>query len=81
MWTIGGTLIAMCVLGCTVGSLFPLLLRRLGLDPATSSAPFIASLVDVLGIVVYINIAKWFLADVITQALTTHGTPMCPCPP
>lgn len=66
--TIGCTLVAICVLGCTVGSLFPLLLKRLGLDPATSSAPFIASLVDVLGIVVYINIAKLFLAQVIAQA-------------
>ncbi len=73
MWTIGGTLVAMCVLGCTVGSMFPLLLRKLGIDPATSSAPFIASLVDVLGIVVYINIAKWFLADVITRAAAAHG--------
>jgi magnesium transporter len=73
MFTIGGTLVAICVLGCTVGSMFPLLLRRLGLDPATSSAPFIASLVDVLGIIVYINIAKLFLAEVITHALQTHG--------
>jgi magnesium transporter len=69
MWTIGGTLVVICILGCTVGSLFPLLLKRLGLDPATSSAPFIASLVDVLGIVVYINIAKIFLAEVIARAV------------
>lgn len=73
MFTIGGTLVAICVLGCTVGSMFPLLLRRLGLDPATSSAPFIASLVDVLGIIVYINIAKLFLAEVIAHALQSHG--------
>ena len=73
MWTIGGTLVAICVVGCTVGSVFPLLLRRLGLDPATSSAPFIASLVDVLGILVYINIAKFFLADVIAKTAPLHG--------
>lgn len=78
MWTIGITLVAMCVLGCTVGSMFPLLLRRLGLDPATSSAPFIASLVDVLGIVVYINIAKWFLADVIANAAAVPALPALP---
>jgi magnesium transporter len=35
-----------------------LLLRRLGLDPATSSTPFIATVVDVLGIVVYLSIAR-----------------------
>jgi magnesium transporter len=73
MWTIGGTLVVICVLGCTVGSVFPLLLKRLGLDPATSSAPFIASLVDVLGIIVYINIAKVFLAEVIASATAAHG--------
>lgn len=67
MWTIACTLVAICVVGCTVGSLFPMLLKRLGLDPATSSAPFIASLVDVLGILVYLNIAKIFLADVLAQ--------------
>lgn len=73
MWTIGGTLVAICVLGCTVGSLFPLLLKRLGIDPATSSAPFIASLVDVLGIVVYINIAKVLLAEMIAGGVHLHG--------
>jgi magnesium transporter len=70
--TIGATLVAICVLGCTVGSMFPLLLRRVGLDPATSSAPFIASLVDVLGIIVYFNMAKWLLADVIAEAVKAH---------
>jgi magnesium transporter len=38
--------------------MFPLLLRRLGLDPATSSTPFIATVVDVLGIVVYLTVAR-----------------------
>jgi magnesium transporter len=52
--------------------MIPLLLRRIGLDPATSSAPFIASLVDVLGIVVYFSIASMFLAEVLA---TTGVTP------
>jgi magnesium transporter len=73
MWTIAGTLVAICVVGCTVGSLFPLLLKRLGLDPATSSAPFIASLVDVLGILIYLNIAKLLLAEVIQKAMLHHA--------
>ena len=61
MLTIGATLVAIIVMGCTVGSMFPLLLRRIGLDPATSSTPFIASVVDVLGIVIYCSIAKALL--------------------
>ena len=73
MLTIGCTLVAICVMGCTIGSMFPMLLRRLGLDPATSSAPFIASLVDVSGIIIYFNIAQWLLANVIAQAVQTHG--------
>ncbi|MFO0618365.1 MAG: magnesium transporter [Polyangiaceae bacterium] len=67
--TIFITLIGIVVVGCTVGSMFPLLLKRIGLDPATSSAPFIASLVDVLGLLVYFNVAKIVLA----QVLAEHG--------
>jgi magnesium transporter len=73
MFTIGATLVAICVMGCTIGSMFPLILRRVGLDPATSSAPFIASLVDVSGIIIYFNIAQWLLADVIAGAVKLHG--------
>jgi magnesium transporter len=67
--TIFVTLVGIVVSGCVVGSMFPLLLRRLGFDPATSSAPFIASLVDVLGIVVYFSVAKLLLAEVIARSL------------
>ena len=38
--------------GTLVGALLPFLLKRLGLDPATSSAPFVATLVDVTGLVI-----------------------------
>ncbi len=65
MLTIGSTLVAIPLMGCTVGSMLPLLLRRLGVDPATSSTPFIATLIDVLGIMVYFNVAKVMLAEVI----------------
>jgi magnesium transporter len=37
--------------------MLPLVLKRLGLDPATSSAPFVATLIDVTGILIYFNIA------------------------
>jgi magnesium transporter len=49
----------LCVVtwGALVGSMLPLVLKRLGLDPATSSAPFVATLIDVTGIVIYFNIA------------------------
>jgi len=54
---IGLTLVGIVTAGCTAGSMMPLLLKRIGLDPATSSTPFIASLVDVLGIIVFASVA------------------------
>ncbi len=63
--TIGLTLVAIVTTGCTVGSMLPLGLKRLGIDPATSSTPFIASLVDVIGIIVFVQIAKIVMASVI----------------
>ena len=47
--------------GSLVGSMLPLVLRRCGLDPATSSAPFVATFVDVTGIVIYFSVAALFL--------------------
>jgi magnesium transporter len=58
---VGLSLIACVTFGSVVGSGLPLLMKRLGLDPAVSSGPFIASLVDVLGIMIYLNIAIWIL--------------------
>lgn len=66
---IAAALIGIVVMGCVVGAMFPILLRRLGLDPATSSAPFIASLVDVLGIMIYMQLAKVMLAGMIQEAI------------
>ncbi len=43
--------------GALVGSMLPLVLKRFGFDPATSSAPFVATLIDVTGIMIYFNIA------------------------
>jgi magnesium transporter len=67
--TIAITLVFIVMMGCVVGSMLPLFLRRVGLDPATSSAPFIASLVDVMGIVLYFSVAKLVLASVIEASL------------
>jgi magnesium transporter len=70
--TVAVTLVGIVTMGCVVGSMFPLLLRRVGLDPATSSAPFIASLVDVLGIIIYFTVAKVFLVEALRAAGVAH---------
>ena len=69
---VGATLVGIVVMGCVVGSMLPLGLRRLGFDPATSSTPFIASLVDVLGIILYFNIAQFLLAEMIRPSSVSH---------
>jgi magnesium transporter len=59
--TVGTTLIGVVLWGTLAGSMLPLVLRRCGLDPATSSAPFVATLVDVTGLVIYFSIALLLL--------------------
>jgi magnesium transporter len=54
--TVGLALVAIVLWGTLVGSMLPLVLRRLGFDPATSSAPFVATLVDVTGLVIYFSV-------------------------
>ena len=54
--TVGVALVGVVVWGTLVGSLLPFLLRRLGFDPAVSSAPFVATLVDVTGLVIYFGV-------------------------
>ncbi len=66
--TIGITVFFIIISGCTVGSMLPLILKRLGVDPATSSTPFIASLVDTVGVVIYATVARFVMADVIAKA-------------
>ncbi|MDQ3627073.1 MAG: magnesium transporter [Verrucomicrobiota bacterium] len=55
--TIGITLTGVVLWGSLSGSMLPFALRRLGFDPATSSAPFVATLVDVTGVIIYFSIA------------------------
>jgi len=59
--TVAVTLVGVVLWGTLSGSLLPLLLKRLGLDPATSSAPFVATLVDVTGLVIYFGVASVIL--------------------
>jgi magnesium transporter len=67
--TVALTVLCIIVSGCTVGSMLPLILKRLGIDPATSSTPFIASLVDTLGVIIYAHVAMTVMRDVIEKAL------------
>jgi magnesium transporter len=55
--TVSLSLIGVVLFGTLTGSMLPLILHRLGLDPATSSAPFVATLVDVTGLVIYFSVA------------------------
>jgi magnesium transporter len=55
--TVGIALIGIVLWGTLVGSVLPFILRRLGFDPAASSAPFVATLVDVTGLVIYFTVA------------------------
>ena len=50
---IGTALVGIVIWGTFIGGMLPLLFRRLGVDPATSSAPFVTTIVDVSGIVIY----------------------------
>lgn len=60
-FTIFLSLIGIVMWGTLSGSMIPFALRRLGLDPATSSAPFVATLVDVTGLIIYFSIAAIIL--------------------
>jgi magnesium transporter len=64
--TVAVALVGIVFAGCTVGSMLPILLKRLNVDPATSSTPFIASLVDVTGILIFVFSAQWIMHAVIS---------------
>ena len=55
--TVGLALVGIVLWGTLVGSMLPFVLRRFGVDPATSSAPFVATLVDVTGLLIYFSVA------------------------
>jgi magnesium transporter len=55
--TVAVALVGVVLWGSLVGSVLPFILRRLGFDPATSSAPFVATLVDVTGLIIYFSVA------------------------
>jgi magnesium transporter len=56
---VGASVLAIVTMSSIIGSLLPLVIRRAGLDPAVSSTPFIASVVDILGLLVYFAVAHF----------------------
>jgi magnesium transporter len=61
LFAVCGTLVGVVAFGTVVGSMLPMALRRLGFDPASASAPLIATIVDVTGLVIYFNVAALLL--------------------
>jgi magnesium transporter len=71
--TVAITVTFIVICGCTVGAMLPIVMKRIGVDPATSSTPFIASLVDTLGVIIYATVAQLIMRDVIAAAHATPG--------
>jgi magnesium transporter len=59
--TVGTSLVGIVLWGTISGSMLPFVLKRMTLDPATSSAPFVATLVDVTGLIIYFTVAMVIL--------------------
>ena len=59
--TVGAALVGIVTFGSLAGSMLPFILQRLGFDPASASAPFVATLVDVTGLVIYFGVAALIL--------------------
>lgn len=64
-FTVGFSLVGVVLWGTLTGSMLPLILKRVGADPAVSSAPFVATLVDVTGLVIYFSVAYLFLKGIL----------------
>lgn len=64
-FVVGVALIGVVLWGTLSGSMLPLILKRLGADPAVSSAPFVATLVDVTGLIIYFSVAYLFLKGIL----------------
>jgi magnesium transporter len=59
--TVASTLIGVVTFGSLSGSMLPFALKSVGFDPASASAPLVATLVDVTGLVIYFNVAHFIL--------------------
>jgi magnesium transporter len=63
--TVGISLVGVVLWGTLSGSMLPLILKKLGADPATSSAPFVATLVDVTGLLIYFSVAYTLMKGIL----------------
>lgn len=63
--TIGVSVLGVVTFGASIGGALPFILRRFRLDPASASAPFVATLVDVTGLVIYFNVAMLFMREML----------------
>ncbi|MBI3800040.1 MAG: magnesium transporter [Deltaproteobacteria bacterium] len=63
--TVAASLVGTVLFGTIAGSMLPFILRRLGFDPASASAPFVATLVDVSGLIIYFTVASVILRGII----------------
>lgn len=68
-FTVGFSLIGVVIWGTLSGAVLPLILRRAGVDPATSSAPFVATIVDVVGVIIYFAIAILILSGTLLKPI------------
>ena len=60
--TVGAALVGIVTFGSLSGSMLPFILQRIGFDPASASAPFVATLVDVTGLIIYFGVAAMILS-------------------
>lgn len=62
---VGSSLVGVVLWGTLIGSMFPMFLKRVGADPAVSSAPFVATMIDVTGLIIYFTFASLFLKGIL----------------
>jgi len=74
--TVGTSLIGIVLWGSLAGSMLPIFMKKLKLDPATSSAPFVATLVDVTGLIIYFSVASIVMHEVLKANPVAHPTAM-----
>jgi magnesium transporter len=65
--TVGSALVGIVGFGSLAGSMLPFLMKRVGFDPASASAPFVATLVDVTGLIIYFSVAFLILRDTLLK--------------
>jgi Divalent cation transporter len=77
--TVGAALVGIVMFGSLTGSMLPFILQRTGFDPASASAPFVATLVDVTGLVIYFTVASLILRGTLLYPTARAGASTFPC--